>query len=110
MRILCEVMTNDIFPGLRALIAKELINQYGISQKEAADLLGITQPAISQYIRSLRGKNILENDIVSKEVKRISKSLYENSLTKNDLPKEFCNIGKMLIDSKKLDAYKCDLC
>ncbi len=110
MRILCEVMADDIFPGLRAMIAKSLTNEYNISQKEAAQLIGTTQPAVSQYTRSLRGNRMLENEIVINEVKKLTKDLYDKIITKDDLPKEFCRIGRLLIQNKLLDAYNCDIC
>ena len=40
---------------MRAYLAKKLIEAYGLSQKQAAQKLGTTQPAISQYKRGLRG-------------------------------------------------------
>lgn len=110
MKTICEVMVNDVYPGLRALIAKNLINDFKISQKEAAELIGTTQPAISQYMRALRGKKILDFEYVFIETKRIAKDLIDKKIDKDDLPREFCKIGKMLVESKKIDAYKCDIC
>lgn len=59
MPIPYEIIVLEVLPAARALIAKKLIEN-GLSQKEAAEKLGLTQPAISQYKRNLRG---YRNDI-----------------------------------------------
>jgi predicted transcriptional regulator len=44
-----------ILPAFRSLVAKELIEKHNFSQVAAADKLGTTQAAISQYLSSKRG-------------------------------------------------------
>lgn len=63
MKSFFEVMADEVLPAVRALIAKKLIEN-GFSQKQVAEKLGLTQPAISQYKRNIRGyrKDILENN------------------------------------------------
>ncbi|MCK4555576.1 MAG: hypothetical protein KAT83_03135 [Candidatus Aenigmarchaeota archaeon] len=56
MKPFCEIMVQDIFPTVRALIAKELTGNLGHTQREAAARMGVTQPAISQYGKELRGR------------------------------------------------------
>jgi len=55
MRPPCEVVVRRVLPVLRALVAKELMDTYGLTQSETAGLLGVTQPAISTYISALEG-------------------------------------------------------
>ena len=57
MKPLCEV-TAKVIPALRAMIVKELTDSYGMTQTEVAERLGITQAAISQYLRNIRGRQI----------------------------------------------------
>jgi predicted transcriptional regulator len=38
------------------MLAKKLIDRYSLKQQETANLLGITQAAISKYVRRVRGK------------------------------------------------------
>ena len=70
MKPFCEVIVQDILPALRALIAKELMTTHKMTQQEVAKKLGISQAAVSQYRREMRGfkikllqkdKEILEN-------------------------------------------------
>lgn len=57
MRLPCERVVNEVLPAVRSLIAKDLQDK-GYSQTEIADLLHITQPAVSQYLSASRGKNV----------------------------------------------------
>ncbi len=78
MRPFCEIMVQDIFPTVRALIAHELMETFNYNQAETAQKMGITQPAISQYSRELRGKKakLLEaNAVVGNSIKTAAKQL-----------------------------------
>jgi predicted transcriptional regulator len=55
MKSPCEEISKNIIPTTRALLVKDLIERHKLSQVEVANRLGITQPAVSQYLRSLRG-------------------------------------------------------
>lgn len=79
MRLVCEIVASDVLPALRALISKQLIEGYGLTQKEAARKLGLTQPAISQYKKDVRGKKIaLVRELgLDKTALEIAKGLYE---------------------------------
>jgi predicted transcriptional regulator len=50
----CETIGKFVLPVFRSLVAKELVNTYHFTQVEAAQKLGTTQAAISQYINSKR--------------------------------------------------------
>ncbi len=50
----CETIGKYVLPVFRSLVAKELVNSHGLTQVEAAQKLGTTQAAISQYINSKR--------------------------------------------------------
>ncbi|MCJ2564506.1 MAG: XRE family transcriptional regulator [Candidatus Thermoplasmatota archaeon] len=51
----CETIVIDVLPTIRAELAILLLEEYGLSQTKAADLLGVTQAAISQYSTKRRG-------------------------------------------------------
>ncbi len=82
MRFDLEVVAEDILPAVRSIVAKELSTEYGLNQQEIADKLGLTQPAVSQYLSKSRadqevvGKltgdpqvELMIQDIVSKAAK-----------------------------------------
>ncbi len=51
---LCEVFIKRILPALRALLAKELIEGYGLTQLEVSRILGVSQPLINYYLTGRR--------------------------------------------------------
>jgi len=53
----CEVIAMEILPAARAYVANRLAER-GLSQTKTAELMGLTQPAVSQYRRRMRGFNV----------------------------------------------------
>ncbi|MDY6770837.1 MAG: helix-turn-helix domain-containing protein [Candidatus Nanohaloarchaea archaeon] len=49
-----EPIINEVLPALRSFVAQELDSR-GYSQDEIAELLEVTQPAVSQYLNEQRG-------------------------------------------------------
>ena len=50
-----EIESRSIIPAIRAILAWKLINEYGSKEKDVARALGITQAAVSNYVRCVRG-------------------------------------------------------
>ncbi len=99
MKPLCEIIVLDVMPTVRALIAKELVEKHGLTQAAAAKKLGMTQPAISQYRRNLRGGNlkILENDSeVMGKINGLSERIAKGELSHVDATSEFCEICRIM--------------
>ena len=108
MKPYCEIVAQYVLPTMRALIAKKLMEKYKLTQQNAALKLGLTQSAISQYMRNLRGskiKNIEKDENINKEIEifvdRIASGEL-NSLTRLD---SFCSICKTIRRKKLL----CDI-
>jgi len=53
----------SVIPAVKALIAKELVEKRGLKQDEVAELLGISQSAVSKYTRKVRGYVIKVDDV-----------------------------------------------
>lgn len=51
----CEIIVQAIVPAIRSELVRQLFNVHGLKQTEIAEKLGITQPAVSQYISGSRG-------------------------------------------------------
>ncbi len=51
----CERIVAEILPTIRAKLALTILEEYGLSQIKTAELLGVTQAAISQYTTGRRG-------------------------------------------------------
>jgi len=50
-----EIASKSVIPAIRAMVVRRLVDRYGMTQQQAAQLLGITQPAVSKYVNNKRG-------------------------------------------------------
>ncbi|MBN2202618.1 MAG: helix-turn-helix domain-containing protein [Candidatus Aenigmarchaeota archaeon] len=122
MKPYCEIVAQIILPNIRALVAKELMEKYGFTQQAAAKKLGLTQSAISQYLRNLRGSqtNVLEKDEkISKLIEDFAGKLASGEMDSCKTVEAFCTLCKELRKSKILcklhkDAFpeleNCNIC
>ena len=53
----------SVIPAVKALLAKELMEEQGLKQDQVAEILGISQSAVSKYSRKVRGHAIKVDDI-----------------------------------------------
>ena len=97
MKSPCEEIVWDVLPSIRAAIAEELIKR-GISQKEVAQMLGITPPAVSQYASKKRGYNIEFREDIREAIGKLAEDLIEKKV--DDLVKRICGICRMLQDDE----------
>ena len=80
----CERIVAEILPTIRAKLALTILTEYGLSQIKTAELLGVTQAAISQYATGRRGdENVLREfpDIdteIAKMAARLVKGLEDD--------------------------------
>jgi hypothetical protein len=54
-----EIESRTLIPAVRVIIAKKLANEYNMKEDAIAKILGITQAAVSNYVRGARGDNQL---------------------------------------------------
>ena len=112
-----EIEVWYLIPALRREFAKIFIKDYKLSQKKSAELLGITEAAISQYLNSKRGNEIKfskkEMDIIKESAKKIVKDkenimrvLYELCIQFRE-SKVICNLHK---NQDKSIPKNCDVC
>ena len=97
MKSPCEEIVWDVLPSIRAAIAEELVKR-GISQKEVSRMLGITPPAVSQYVSKKRGYNIEFREDIRQAISVLSEDLIEERAKGPDLVKRICSICRMLQD------------
>jgi len=58
----CEVGVQTVLPAIRALMARTILEKHGMKEKQVAEILGLSQSAISRYTTKNRGNIItLEN-------------------------------------------------
>jgi predicted transcriptional regulator len=108
MKPLCEVIALEMLPAVRAMVARKLVVNYGLSQKQAAEKLGVSQPAISQYKRDLRGYKtgfFKENPKLLEDVNSLAKMIASGELNPNQATIAFCELCKAI----RFDGTGCQL-
>jgi len=78
-----EIESKLLIPAVRAILSKELVIEKGLKEEEVARMLGITQAAVSNYLRGTRGDNELIAKLTSLSeimsmIKEISNDLSTN--------------------------------
>ncbi|HEU4467417.1 MAG TPA: helix-turn-helix domain-containing protein [Nitrososphaeraceae archaeon] len=78
-----EIESKLLIPAIRAILSKELVIEKGLKEEEVARMLGITQAAVSNYLRGTRGDNELISKLMSLNeimsmIKEISNDLSTN--------------------------------
>lgn len=78
-----EIETKTLIPAIRAILAKKLIEEHKIREEEVSKLLGVTQAAISNYVRGTRGDPTLINKLL--DIKEVSSMIDDisNNLASN---------------------------
>jgi uncharacterized protein len=97
MKPYCEVVSQYVIPTMRALIARRLMEKYKLTQQAAATKLGLTQSAVSQYIRNLRGSKVktIENDeVVKGEIENFVDRIQSGDMNPLAAMEQFCKICK----------------
>jgi predicted transcriptional regulator len=75
MLLPAEIETKTLIPALRAILAKKLMELYNIQEEDISKMLGVTQAAISNYIRGTRGNPELIIKLLS--IKEVSDMIDE---------------------------------
>lgn len=67
MLLPAEIESKTLIPALRAIVAKKLADDHNIREDVISNMLGVTQAAISNYIRGTRGDPVLIGKLLSQE-------------------------------------------
>jgi hypothetical protein len=73
-----EIEVWYLIPSLRRELTKILIKKHGLSQREVSQILEITEPAISQYLNSKRGRKIDFSPVQMKKIEKIAESIVKD--------------------------------
>ncbi len=97
-----------MLPALKAVMARNIIEKYGMKEKQVAKILGLSQSAISRYATKDRGNIlILENQPEVQEiVSQMTAFLIYEPHKKKEILKLFC--AACITIRKK--GLMCELC
>lgn len=119
MKIPCEIIVWYVLPIVRREVANELVNVHHMSQAEVARKFGVTDAAISQYLKKKRGDSaIIENSAKYPEfIGKIRDSASLIAEGKTSFEMEMCRVCQTVHQMGILDeiyqnlfgvdAYKC---
>lgn len=99
MKSPCEEIVWDVLPAIRAAIAEELVKKR-LSQKEVSRLLGITPPAVSQYVSKKRGYSLEFGEEAKIAICKLADDLVQNRA--GNLTERICQICR---DMRGEDSY-----
>lgn len=108
MKLPCEIAVKSVVPAIRALLARELLEIHGMNQSEAANLIGITQTAISKYVHHVRGRTLsVEGERkVRLRIEETAIALANGNLKAKELPLQICGTCKLI----RRQGLMCELC
>ena len=92
-----EIEVWYLIPALRREFTRMFIRDYGLTQKQTAEILGITEAAVSQYLRLKRANHISFSKKESAQIKNSADEIMENPET---LIKNLYNLCVSLRESK----------
>jgi hypothetical protein len=117
-----EIEARVMLPLLRAAVVTLLVRDHGFQQRRVAQALGITQPAVSNYLRMARGKmrELLENGVMQEVAGEIAgailrgeddmvvRELIQKGLERLRRERVLCLAHKTL--EPVLDVNSCHIC
>ena len=90
----CEIAVKSVIPAIRAALAKELVETYSLKQDQVAEILGVSQSAVSKYTRQVRG-HVIEIDKtegLQPHMKNMIKLLVNGSSKRTEFLALFCQM------------------
>lgn len=100
-----------ILPALRVLIAKELVEKHGLRRAKAAEKMGITPAAVTQYLEKLRGEKAVKlvesSDEAIEIVSDIANGLAKDEASVYDVLENICRVcGTMMSKGFLCEMHK----
>jgi predicted transcriptional regulator len=108
MIIPCEIAVKSVIPSMKALIANELVEKHGLKQDDVAELLGISQSAVSKYSRKVRGYMVKVDD--AEEIMPLVNRMIELLLNGNCQRKEFLGFFCQMCKAIRRKQLMCQFC
>jgi predicted transcriptional regulator len=119
----CEVAVKSIVPAIKALMAKELVARHGLKQGEVAEILNISQSAVSKYSNNVRGYVVAIDNLegVRSIIEDMTGMLMNGDYRRKDFMELFCRVCELVRETglacqfcakadPKLNVQDCGLC
>lgn len=109
MLLPCEVGVKTVLPAVKAIMARTIVEKHGLTEKDTATMLGLSQSAISRYKNRGRGNNLLEIEKtieVQLLIDQMVTYLVKEPAKKREIMLLFCQTCKIIREK----GLMCDLC
>jgi len=104
MKTPCELIVWYVLPAIRREFARVLVKEFNLTQREAARKLGVTESAVSQYLKSKRGKEMKFNQEIIDEIEKSAKEILESEKDSLAIEKT-CSVCAFIRDYGVLDGF-----
>lgn len=104
----CEIAVKSVIPAIKAAIARQLVERHGLKQKQAAQLLGISQSAVSKYTRHVRGRIIKIEEV--EEVRSLINEMVELILDRRQKRADFLGMFCQTCLLVRRAGLMCEFC
>jgi predicted transcriptional regulator len=104
----CEIAVKSVVPAVKALMAKQLVEKHGLKQDQVAELLGISQSAVSKYTRKVRGYVIKIDEIEELEptIQKMVTLIVNGPYRRSECLEAFCQMCLMI----RKTSLMCQFC
>ena len=104
----CEVGVKAVLPAVRALMARTIVEKHGMKEQQVAEILGLSQSAISRYTSKDRGNIIAIENVpeVQTLIDQMINLLLYNAHQKNEIMELFCQTCRIIREKGLI----CPLC
>jgi predicted transcriptional regulator len=104
----CEVGVKTVLPAVRALMARTIVEKHGMKEEQAAEILDLSQSAVSKYVTKTRGNTLAIENVAEVQalVDKMITFLIHEPDRKMELLKLFCQTCKIIREK----GLMCQLC
>jgi predicted transcriptional regulator len=119
----CEVAVKSVVPAVKALVATRLVEEHSLKQDQVAEILGISQSAVSRYTRKNRGHVIRAGYVedIQPLIGKMAGSLLKGDIQRQEFLIFFCQACAIIRKSSlmcpfcqktdpKIEIEQCDFC
>ena len=90
-----EIQVWYVLPAIRKELAKSMINDYKLKQNKAASLLGLTEAAVCQYMKSKRASEVILDSKIKSEIKKSAKRIIEKKSSTMEETQRLINLANV---------------
>ncbi len=91
----CEIVVWYLLPSIRKELGELLVRELKMRQKDVSERLGLTQAAVSQYLRRKRGRSVELSSVVRLKILSLAEKIIRNEVKPVEIMEEICQICEL---------------